>query len=215
MRTWAWKHKIPLIQTAEHRRPLPCSRRLCPGRSNSSASTCPWLGLEVQSGSWCWHVSLTAERRSCINMYFWPSCSSAGHPSALRADEKKRKRLGSKDGLGSPLLPGRSRLPGKWGWQMPQSRAPSSPPNIICSLCQCPGAAGSTDPPWAPTMCQTPAIQNTVSVLLGLPGQQAAQQDPSGDSRASLYTEMMLFPAPRPWSRKREVGLGADNSFQN
>ena len=63
--------------------------------------------------------TLAAERRSCRKMYFWPSCSSAGRPSALRADEKNRERLGSKDGLGSSLLPGRSQLQGNGGDECP------------------------------------------------------------------------------------------------
>lgn len=40
--------------------------------------------------------------------HFCPSCYSADHPPALRADEKeKREKPSSKDRLSSPLL---------WGW---------------------------------------------------------------------------------------------------
>ena len=98
---------------------------------------------------------------------------------------------------------------------MPQSHAPSSPPNLICSLGQCcPQELQSQQTLSEHLLRARHQPYGTVSVLLGLLGQKATQQDPSGDSQVSSHAEMML-PVPRPRSREKEVRLGADNSFQN
>ena len=174
----------------------------------------PWRSpvWELVQACLPWLLS-TGGAEKCISDH--PAVESAAL-QALRANEKNRERLGSKDGLGSPLLPGRRLLPGKWGWQMPQSHAPSSPPNLICSLGQCCSEELQSQQTLREHLLRTRhQPYGTVSVLLGLPGQKATQQDPSGDSQASAHAETMLFPVPRPRSREKEVRLGADNSFQN
>lgn len=81
---------------------------------------CPWMGLEeVQSRSCYWHVYPGCWMQELKKNVFLTILLFSQPPFSTESSWEEQRRLGSKDGLGCPLLPGRSRLQGNAGDECP------------------------------------------------------------------------------------------------
>ena len=98
---------------------------------------CPWMGLEeVQSGSWCWHVYPGCWTQELQKNVFLTILLFSRPPFSTESRWEEQGEAGLQRWAWLSSASWKESAAGKWGWWMPESHAPSSPPNLICSLCQ-------------------------------------------------------------------------------